>query len=61
MLDIHQETGTKFGSLSFPVNTVTHLDAEISTKEEHLAIDRMKDGKALVKHPGHADGLCADQ
>jgi len=41
-----QETCTKFGSPNFPVNTVTHLDAEICTKEVLLAIDRMKDGKA---------------
>ena len=34
---------------------VTQLDTDISTEEVHLAIDRMKDGKA-----SGADGLCAE-
>ena len=33
---------------------VTQLDADISIEEVHLALDRMKDGKA-----SGADGLCA--
>jgi len=52
---IHQQTGTTFGLPNFPVNTVTQLDTEISTEEVHLAIDRMKDGKASGD-----DGLCAE-
>ena len=52
---IHQETGITVGSPNSPVNTVTQLDTEISTEEVHLAIDRMKDGKA-----SGADGLCAE-
>ena len=52
---IHQETVTSHESPSFAVNMVTQLDTDISTEEVHLAIDRMKDGKA-----SGADGLCAE-
>ena len=52
---IHQETETYHESPSFLVNMVTQLDTDISTEEVHLAIDRMKDGKA-----SGADGLCAE-
>ena len=52
---IHQETETNHESPSFLVNMVTQLDTDISTEEVHLAIDRMKDGKA-----SGADGLCAE-